>query len=154
MPEFTTTYFNRIEYREQDVLEFPAGLPGFEQERAFLPVELPGARPLILFQSLTTPGLCFMTLPVLTVDPSYRLSLSPEDLSILGFAEDRQPRIGSDVLCVAIVTVSEREPPTVNLLAPLVISLTTHAGVQAIQAESGYSHQHELPAPRPEAPCS
>ncbi|MGE5645441.1 MAG: flagellar assembly protein FliW [Acidobacteriota bacterium] len=151
MPEFTSAYFKKIEYREEDVFEFPAGLPGFEQERAFLPLELPGARPLVLFQSLRTPGLCFLTLPVLSVDADYKLDAAPEDLALIGLPEGGRPRIGADVLCVAIVSVAEDRPATVNLLAPLVVNLATRRGVQAIQAGSGYSHQHELPVPEPEA---
>jgi flagellar assembly factor FliW len=150
MPEFLTTHLGRIEYREQDVLEFPAGLPGFDEERAFLPLELPAAHPLILFQSLKTPELCFMTLPVLAVDRSYRLAMDPEDLRHIGLRGNVQPRIGSEVLCVAIVAVREDRPPTVNLLAPLVVNLANRRGVQAIQVESSYSHQHELAAPEAE----
>jgi flagellar assembly factor FliW len=153
MPEFTTTHFNRIEYREEDVLDFPAGLPGFEEERAFLPVELPAAKPLILFQSLRTPALCFMTLPVLVVDPEYRLNLAPEDLRTIGLEEDAEPKIGTDVLCVAIVSVFEDRAPAANLMAPLVVNPLTRRGVQAIQTGPGYSHQHALPEPEAEPAC-
>jgi flagellar assembly factor FliW len=72
----------------------------------------------------------------------------------VGLAGDSQPKIGSDVFCLTILSVAEDRPPTVNLLAPLVVNPATNRGVQAIQVESGYSHQHELPAPGPEAPCS
>jgi flagellar assembly factor FliW len=154
MPEFLSTYLGRIDYREQDVLEFPAGLPGFEQERAFLPVELPDVQPMILFQSLQTADLCFMTLPVLAADHSYKLSMAPEDLRTLGLPEDRQPGIGTDVLCVAIIMVAKDRPPTANLLAPLVVNLATHRAVQAIQVNTDYSHQHELRAPEPERVCA
>jgi flagellar assembly factor FliW len=151
MPELNTTHIGRIRYNEQDTLEFPAGLPGFDQERAFLPIEVPTAKPILLFQSLQTPGLCFMTLPVLVVDPQYRLNMTREDLRAIGLAEEQQPAIGPDVLCVAILSVSEDQAPTANLLAPLVVNFKTHRAVQAIQVESDYSHQHALPAPEPEA---
>jgi flagellar assembly factor FliW len=154
MPEFLSTYLGRIDYREQDVLEFPAGLPGFEQERAFLPIELPDVKPMILFQSLQTANLCFMTLPVLAADNSYKLSMAPEDLRAIGLPEDRQPGIGTDVLCVAILMVAKDRPPTANLLAPLVVNPVTHRGVQAIQVNTDYSHQHELQAPEPERVCA
>jgi flagellar assembly factor FliW len=94
-----------------------------------------------------------MTLPVRTVDPTYELTVAAEDLCVIGLPEDCQPGINSDVLCVAIVTVSEDRPATVNLLAPLVVSLATRRGVQAIQAGSSHSHRHELPVPEPEAPA-
>jgi flagellar assembly factor FliW len=34
--------------------------------------------------------------------------------------------------------------PTANLLAPLVINMRNLKAVQAVAAESGYSHQHVL----------
>ncbi len=154
MPELDTKHIGRISYAEKDVLEFPAGLPGFERERTFLPVEVVAAKPLILLQSMTTPGLCFMTLPVLSIDPGYRLNMAREDLRTIGLAEDVQPVIGADVVCVAIVSMSEDKPPTINLLAPLVVNMKTGRGVQAIQVDSSYSHQHEVPAPEPEVSCS
>ncbi len=154
MPELDTTHIGRISYTEKDILEFPAGLPGFEQERAFLSVEVAAAKPLILLQSMATPGLCFMTLPVLSIEPGYRLNMAHEDLRTIGLPEDVQPAIGVDVVCVAIVTMSEKKPPTINLLAPLVVNMKTGRGVQAIQVDSNYSHQHEVPAPEPEVSCS
>jgi flagellar assembly factor FliW len=151
MPELDTTHIGRISYAEQDKLEFAAGLPGFDQEREFLAIEVPSAKPILLFQSLQTPGLCFMTLPVLVVDPKYKLNMAREDLRAIGFEDGQQPAIGQDVLCVGILSVSEDQPPTVNLLAPLVVNIKTHRAVQAIQVESNYSHQQALPEPEPGA---
>lgn len=154
MPRFQTRHFGDIEYRDDAVLEFPAGLPGFEQEKRFLPIEHPAAKPIIFLQSLGSPGLCFITLPARVLAPDFSLAFSPEDLHLLSFADDARPEIGRDVLCLAIVSVSEGKPPTANLLAPLVVNVVNRRGVQAIQAESGYSHQHPvLPAPGVEA-CS
>jgi flagellar assembly factor FliW len=154
MPELETKQIGRITYNEKDILAFPAGLPGFDQERAFLLMAVPSAKPLLLLQSVRTPELCFMTLPVLSLDPAYRLNIAPEDLRTLGFDETKQPEIGPDVLCVAIVSVSEEKSPTANLLAPLVVNFKIQKGVQAIQVDSSYSHQHPLPAPEPEVKCS
>jgi len=53
--------------------------------------------------------------------------------------------IGSDVLCLAIITTGDGQPPTANLLAPIVMNLRTNVAVQAIQTETGYSHQQLLP---------
>ena len=47
--------------------------------------------PLIYLQSLEDPGLCFITMPILAVDPRYRLRVSGEDLDKLGLTRERQP---------------------------------------------------------------
>lgn len=144
MPLIDTKYFGRVDYPEESIIEFPAGLPGFENERRFVILEQPENKPLVFLQSLTQPDLCFLALPVLTVDPCYQPVISAEDLAALELPEDRQPGIGRDVLCLAILSLSEGHVPTANLLAPLVIHLGTRRGLQAIQSEVGYSHQHPL----------
>jgi len=153
--QFQTRHFGTIEYDSDSVFEFPAGLPGFEDEREFVALEQPHIRPIVFLQSLRRAELCFITLPVQSIEPAYRLSLSAEDLRLLELPEERQPEIGSQVLCLAIVAVAEGQPPTANLLAPVVVNLANRRAVQAIMSDSGYSHRHPLPvAPREEHACS
>jgi flagellar assembly factor FliW len=156
MPEFDTTHFGRISYETDSAFYFPGGLPGFEQVRSFLPLSFPDSQPLIFLQSLEEPGLCFITLPVLAADPGYRLEVSPEDLAGIGMPVKVQPKIGADVLCLAVLSLREGGP-TANLLAPIVVNLRNRRGVQAIAPGGGYSHQHALlPAQTAEeqpAPC-
>ena len=146
MPKILTAYFGELEFLESAIFRFPRGLPGFERERAFLFVNQPQTDPLMFMQSIQDPNLCFMLLPILVADPAYRLQLEIEDLLTLRLSPERQPRIGVDVLCAAILRASEseQESPTANLLAPVVVNLKEQIGVQAIQAESKYSHRHPI----------
>jgi flagellar assembly factor FliW len=154
MPEFDTTHFGRIPYETNAPFHFPCGLPGFEHARSFLPLSFPDRQPLIFLQSLEDPGLCFVTLPVLAADPGYRLGVSPEDLAVIGMPARAQPGIGTDVLCLAVLSLRE-EGPTANLLAPIVVNVRNRRCVQAIAPGGGYSHQHALlPAEAQAAPCS
>jgi len=82
-------------------------------------------------------------MPILAVDPKYRLKVSGEDLEQVGLPAARQPRIGDDVLCLTVLSIRETGP-TANLLAPVVINLRTRKAVQAVAQEPGYSHQHTL----------
>jgi flagellar assembly factor FliW len=143
MPVFETKSFGRIPYEEDAVLEFPSGLPGFDTRHRFVALDFRESEPLIFLQSLEDPCLCFITLPVLVVDPCYRLEVDAGDLARVGLAATRQPRIGEDVLCLAVVAVRETGP-TANLLAPIVVNLANRKAVQAVAPESGYSHQQAL----------
>lgn len=143
MPEFDTTHFGRICYEADSAFYFPGGLPGFEQARHFLPLSFPDQQPLIFLQSLEDPGLCFFTLPILAADPQYRLEVSPEDLAAIGMPARTTPAIGKNVLCLAVLSLRE-DGPTANLLAPIVVNLGNHHGVQAIAPGGGYSHQHTM----------
>jgi flagellar assembly factor FliW len=143
MPLLPTTNFGTIVFSPQSVFEFPRGLPGFEERRRFVPVQNPQTAPIVFLQSLDEPSLCFITIPVMVADPQYRLQVMDQDLEILGWREDRQPRIGQDVLCLAVLSLKE-SGPTANLLAPVVVNLKNQRAVQAVAPESDYSHQHIL----------
>ena len=154
MPDCRTKYFEKMQYTADSVIRLPNGLPGFEQEREFVLIEQPVHRPLVFVQSLRTPDLCFAALPVLSVDAAYRLFLSAEDLDLMGLDPSRQPSIGSEVACLAIVAVGHDREMTANLLSPLVINLSTCVAVQGIQTGCHYSHRHPLLAEEPEPECS
>jgi flagellar assembly factor FliW len=144
MPFLETQNFDTIEYRENSTVDFPYGLPGFEERSRFVALTFPDSEPLVFLQSLDDGRLCFVTLPVLSIDRHYRLELGEEDLARLGLAPEQQPRIGQEVACLAVLTLQE-SGPTANLLAPIVINIGNLKAVQAIMPESGYSHQHVLP---------
>jgi len=141
----TTSRFGELEYDPDQEIHFPEGLPAFESETRFVPVEIPGTAPVVFLQSLNRPDLTFVTLPALSVAPDYSLAMIPEDLEILGLPPERQPGLGKEVLCLAIVTIGGQQPPSVNLMAPVVIHIGTRRAVQAIQPESPWSHQHQVP---------
>ena len=139
-----TRHFGTIQYQEDAVFDFPEGLPGFEDQRQFLLLERPDTRPLVFMQSLSVAGLCFIAVPVRVAKSDYELCMPPEELASLDVDTGRQPEIGKEVLCLALVSLQEDRPPTVNLLSPLVINIRTRRGIQSIQADLGYSHQHPL----------
>ena len=145
MGRVSTAYFSELEFCDDALLQFPAGLPGFDDERQFVLIERPPQKPIVFLQSLRTPGLCFVTVPVQVVDPRYELMVANADLETLGLEENHRPRPGRDVLCLAIVTFHE-DGPTANLRAPVVIDLQTRRAVQAIAPGERYSHRHPLAA--------
>jgi flagellar assembly factor FliW len=156
MSQIQTKYFGPTDCQPDSIFQFPAGLPGFETEQSFVFLDRPGTHPLIFMQSVTDPNLCFVLLPILAADPQYRLSLAADDRDLLRLTADREPEIGKDILCAAIVCAADesRPLPTVNLLAPVVLNLRERIGMQVIQSESEYSHQRPL-FPREElASCS
>jgi flagellar assembly factor FliW len=154
MPKCRTKSHGEIEYSEDVVMHFPDGLFGFESETRFLPIEVPALHPILFLQSVSRQGLCFVTMPILVIDPVYRLAVSPSDLERADLPTGRQPVIGEEVLCLAILTLHKDRPTTANLIAPLVINLRNRQAVQALVCEGEYSHQHVFPASEQEAVCS
>jgi flagellar assembly factor FliW len=131
-----TRYFGEMVYTENEVILTPLGIPGYGSETGFLLIQLPGQYPLVYLQSLRTPDLCFPALPVLVADPAYELQISEEDGAVLGTSN--RPRIGSDVLCLALLAAEENGATTANLMAPLVVHIATRTGVQCLNGGGKY----------------
>src|SRR5690349_6182556 len=119
MQSCQSKYFGVLVYEASAVIEFPEGLPGFEDQRRFILIDRQDLTPLVFMQSLDTPGLCFLAVPAGVVTDNYLLEL-PDDSPVLKLS--RKPAIGKDVVCLVIVTLRPTGP-TANLLAPIVIDL-------------------------------
>jgi flagellar assembly factor FliW len=141
MPVLESPYLGRIEFPEEHVLHFAAGLPAFEDQRRFLAVERPETAPVIYLHSLDRADLVFLTLPVGSVIRDYELNIDEADRAVLELAPG-----ADDVVALAILTVREGNV-TANLLAPVVVNRKTRRGAQVIQVESAYSHRHPLELP-------
>jgi flagellar assembly factor FliW len=120
-----------VESDPQCELLFPAGLPGFEEERRMLPVEIPAQRPLVYLQSVESAEICFVALPVYVIDPEFKLRISDEEQLVLQLPGDCDPVIGVDVLCIALLMPSG-ETVEANLKTPVVINLHNRRGVQCV----------------------
>jgi flagellar assembly factor FliW len=120
-----------VESDPQCELLFPAGLPGFEDQRRMVPVEIPAQRPLVYLQSVERAEICFVALPVYVIDPAFQLRISDEDRSILELPEDCGPLIGVDVLCLALLMPSG-DSVQANTNASIVINLHNRRAVQCV----------------------
>lgn len=138
--QLQTKYFGNIAYREDEVLTFPEGLFGFEDERDFLllPFEGSGGN-LLCFQSLRTPTLAFIAMNPFSLNPEYRPVLSAEELSVLGVP--RSEDLYYYVLCVVRDPVSES---TVNFKCPVAVNPDTRRAAQIILDTQGYHMRHRL----------
>src|ERR1039458_5468946 len=100
MPVLETINFGPGEFEQESVLEFLRGLPGFEECRRFVAVQIPQTAPLVFLQSLEQASLCFTTMPVLSVDPDYHLQVIPEDLALVDL-DRKSTRLNSSHLGIS-----------------------------------------------------
>ncbi|MGA1997878.1 MAG: flagellar assembly protein FliW [Bryobacteraceae bacterium] len=148
----STTRFGALSVDETQFMEFPEGLPGFEDCRRFVPFEHAECAGLIFLQSMDRPDLCFLTLPVRSLRPDYCPLLTPEDCELLGLPAGRTPQIGTEVAAMALLSLREGQPPTANLLSPIVVRVATGRAVQAIRPDNRYGCREPLVSE--EAACS
>ena len=146
-----TKYFGEIEYEESEILTFPVGLFGFEEEHQFLLLPFEGSGgTLLCLQSGATPALAFVAMDPFSLDPDYAPELQPKELRALGVKESQE--LGFYVLCVVKKPVSES---TVNLKCPVAVHPETRVAQQVILETDRYEMRHLLSqfGPREGAPC-
>lgn len=141
--QLRTKFFGEIECSADEHLEFPQGLPGFEQHRQFVLLDQPATRPLVFLQSVEEQDLCFAALPLQKIAPECQIHLTPEEAAQLDAPVSDQELLAQQFLQLAFVSLNEGGP-TANLLAPVVIHVATRRGMQLIQWESGLSSQQPI----------
>ena len=140
MLKLQTKYFGEIEYEQGDLIHFPAGLFGFEEERDFLILPFEGGNGnLLCMQSAATPALAFVVLNPLSLLPGYTPVLQPVELC--QFEVDDVQELGYYVLCAVKNPVSAS---TVNLKCPVVVNPTTRIARQVIMDTEQYGMRHPL----------
>jgi len=130
-----TPHLGEISWDAGSELFLPSGLPGFENERHMIPVEIPAHRPLVFLQSTERSGVCFVSLPVMTICPDFKLHLTDDERVSLLFQDMGDPEIGVDVLCLALLFPSGGTVEA-NLDAPVVINLHNSRCLQALSMEA------------------
>lgn len=138
--QLNTKYFGSIDYDPADVVHFPSGLFGFEEERDFLLLPFAGSDGnMLCLQSAETPGLAFIAMNPFSLKPDYAPVLAPEALELMGVER-------SEDLCYYVMCVV-RDPvgaSTLNLRCPVVINPDLHRGMQVILDDGGYGMRHRL----------
>ncbi len=134
-----TKYFGEVEYGEKDVLHFPKGLYGFEEEKRFLLLPFSGNGTLFCLQSLRTPSLGFVVMDPFALHEGYAPVLQPEDLRALGVQESQE--LYYYALCAVKHPVADS---TVNLRCPIAICEETRTAMQVILEDDQYGMRHLL----------
>jgi len=142
MQSIETIRFGTVRFHENEVIEFPAGLPGFEQEHRFLLIEAAESMPLKFLQSISSAELSFVCAPLDLVAPRYDGTLSRPDRELLAVADAQIQTIPLEWL--AILCFARPEEPTANLLGPVVIRRDVGLGVQSIREDARYSARQPL----------
>ena len=138
--ELNTKYFGQVSYAPEELLTFPNGLFGFEDEKQFLLLPFHGSLGnLVCFQSVRTPALAFVAMNPFSLDPSYDPQLSEEELYLMGAADCGE--LSCYVLCAVREPVSES---TVNLKCPVVVNDRLRRAAQVILETGSYHMRHRL----------
>jgi flagellar assembly factor FliW len=129
-------FFKNLVYSNNDIINFPGGVPGFEDNKQFVVVSIPEYAPFEWLVCIDGSFLRFAIINPLLFVPDYSPKIIKEQLE--GIAIENP----EDLLLYVIVTI--RENPlnsTANLIGPVVINKTKKLGKQVIIDDDRYCTQ-------------
>ena len=131
------TKLGEMEIPEDKVITFEEGIPGFEHLRKFAIVSN-GSDPIMWLVSLEDDKIAFPVINPWLVRVDYTVDIPKEVLEEL----DIEKESDAQVWAILVIPREKPEDMTINLLAPIVISLKSNKGKQIIMEDSGYDIRH------------
>lgn len=137
--ELQTRNFGTIQCDTKDMLLFPAGLVGMEYLRQFVLLSFDDYAPLKFLQSVDNPAFSFILINPYLLLPDYQIQLSAQDKDELQLIEE------GGIFVYSILTMpGNPDRMSANLLAPVIMNLTTMRAKQIIMLNSTYRVNHAL----------
>ncbi len=110
-----------------DPLEFPAGLPGFEEHKQFIFESRAEMRPFLWLRSVDDPEMALPIISCFLLKKQVLLHISKEELSLIGHPTE------DDIAPYYILRVDPKEGTiTANTKAPVIINTKSMQGRQVI----------------------
>ena len=137
--KFISAIHGEIEYDEKDKVIFNKGIPGFEDLKEYILVDLKGYEPFKLLQSLEEDNVGFIVTSPYEFYSDYKVKLSDETIEALNIKSEKE------VLIITTVTLdSDPKKITTNLQGPIVINISNNLGEQVILDNSKYKVKEPL----------
>ncbi|GGB55336.1 flagellar assembly protein FliW [Virgibacillus dakarensis] len=122
-----TKYLGELEIDDAKRIQFPAGLPGFGEDKEFVLLDFPENPVFQLLQSVMTQSVAFVVTTPYNFYQGYTFDLDDSILESLQIENER------DVAVFSIVTLSNPfEQSTLNLKAPVILNWKNRQGKQYI----------------------
>ncbi|MRH41973.1 flagellar assembly protein FliW [Aquibacillus halophilus] len=122
-----TKYFGEIKVNQQDIITFPQGVPGFQDEKEFVLLPLEDNPVFQVLQSTNEQELAFIVVNPFLFVKDYEFDIDENTIESLDIQSE------TDVQILSIVSLREPfETSTANLQAPIVINQVKKIGKQYI----------------------
>jgi len=140
MKQLSTKHFGAIQYKEDTIITFSEGVPGFPDSKQFIIInETDDIEHYKWLQSIDDEELCFVLLDVYKILPDYNPIVEKDEVQSLGDLDK------SSFLIYNIVVIPEDvKEMRVNLKAPIVINPDTRKGKQVILANDEYEVKYKI----------
>ena len=137
--EIISPIHGKMEYKEDEILTFEKGIPGFQDLKKFIIKEVSSESPFSVMQSIEDKYIGFIIISPFLIDDKYEIKLSDEIIKLLNIESPE------DILLYTIVTLKEKiEDITTNLKAPLVINTKNNKAEQYILDSEKYKIREKV----------
>ncbi len=135
-----TKHFGDIDVKDNNIINFINGLPGFEKVKKYTIIENEEKEsPFKWLQGIEDTELAFVIIDPFIIRKNYEINLDDETLKNLEIKEAK------DVAVYSIVVVPEDiSKMTMNLQAPLIINTANNRGKQLILDTDRYGVRHYI----------
>ena len=136
---FVSKVHGEMEYEENNIITFNKGLPGLNELKKFILVDLQEYEPFRLLQSLENDSIAMIVTSPYEFFEDYEVELSEETIKNLGIKSPEQVNV------ITTVTLSsDVKKITTNLQGPIVINTSNNIGEQIILDNSKYKVKSPL----------
>lgn len=134
-----TKFFNEVEVRNEDVIVFNSGIPGFQDLKKFALIKPEEDSDFTYMQSIDRKNVCFIMVPPAIIVGNYDIEISDEAVREMGIENPEDAKL------YAILTIPEDvSQMTANLKAPVIINTRNNKAVQEILNDDNYSIRHRV----------
>lgn len=131
-----TKFFGEIEIDEKGIISFSDGIPGFEEIKSFVILDIADCKFKCL-QSTKEQHVCLLLADPFDYFKDYDINIEDEDIAALGITSDKEVNLYT-------VLAFHEERVTTNLVAPIIINTRLHKGKQVVLSGTEYSIRQEI----------
>ncbi|MDY7432328.1 flagellar assembly protein FliW [Bacillus sp. V26] len=134
-----TKYHGQMNVKEEQIILFENGIPGFLEEKQFVILPLSEDSPLVALQSVTSENLAFIVVSPFIFFKNYEFDLDESTAELLDIDNIE------DVEVMTLLTMAEPfEKTTANLLAPIIVNRKNMLAKQVVLHDSPYTTKHPI----------
>ena len=137
--QISTARFGTVEVEGSKVLSFADGLPGLEEYKLFVILQVGESYPVVWMQSVDDPDICLPVIDSFLAVPEYAFNIDDEDANELGLTKTE------DLHVLSVLVIPENlEGMTINLAAPIIINMDSGKAKQVLLGGAEYGVRHPV----------
>ena len=138
--QLNTKHFGLIDIGEDKIIQFPEGLPGFENVKRFALLDKQQEDvPFQWLQAIDDPQIAFVVIDPFFIKEDYEVNVDDKEIEMLDIKDIRS------VMVLSIVVIPENiKAMTANLRAPILINLNNRKGKQVVLEKIEYEVRYSI----------